>query len=297
MSSKNKMRELIRNSLGEDIGTADITTRIIIPNSKKVNALILLKEKAVVAGLEIARKVFTAVSRNIKFEAKCAEGSFQKAGTVIAILYGEAWPILSAERTALNLLSHLSGIATTTYAYVKKINPYPAKIMDTRKTIPGLRALQKYAVKMGGGYNHRMGLWDGVLIKDNHIAAACLMPHAPCLKELIEIAKKKKPKNMKVEIEVKNLKEFEEALSAGPDIIMLDNMKVSDIKKAVAIRRKAREARLPDGQARGNTLLEVSGGVTLDNVREFAKTGVDVISIGALTHSVKAVDISLEVIN
>lgn len=282
-----KIMELVRNSLREDIGRADITTELILSQRLKVRAGIVLKETAVVAGLEIAKKVFKTVNKNIKFQAKCADGSLQKSGSALVILEGDARSILSAERTALNFLSHLSGIATLTYAFVQKVRPYNVKIMDTRKTIPGLRALQKYAVKMGGGYNHRMGLWDGVLIKDNHIFASRLAPCALRLRELVEIAKKKKPKNMKVEIEVKNLKEFEEALRAQPDIIMLDNMKIADIRKAVMIRRMRDEGR--------KTKIEVSGGVTLDNVREIAKTGVDMISIGALTHSAQAIDMSLEV--
>ena len=297
-----KLQYLIDNALKEDMGSGDITSQLLIPENKRLKAILLLKEKAIVAGLDIAEKVFKTIDRTIQFRPGCAEGSLQNAGKIIATLEGRVRPILLAERTALNFLSHLSGISTSTHKFVEKIKPYKIKIMDTRKTIPGLRALEKYAVVLGGGYNHRMGLWDEVLIKDNHIAASCAVAASPVLpvgrqadrrsaqrvKNLIETVKEKKPKNMKVEVEVKNLSEFKEALGAEPDIIMLDNMEIGDMTKAVAIRRK-----MPGRQ--GKTLLEVSGGVTLDNVREIARTGVDMISIGGLTHSAKAVDISLEI--
>mgnify|MGYP001590018874 CR=1 FL=1 len=301
---------LIRNALKEDIVSGDITSELLLPKNKKIKAIILLKEEAVIAGLRIAEKVFKTVDNKIKFKAQVLEGSLQKKGKIIAVLEGSARHMLLAERTALNFLAHLSGIATLVRSFAFKVKPYKVKIMDTRKTIPGLRNLQKYAVYLGGGYSYRMGLWDEILIKDNHIAASCLrrhasgvMPQASCVEELIETIKKKRPKDMKIEIEVKNLKEFMSALKAQPDIIMLDNMKIADIRKAVAIRLKTQDSlRLRSGQARlpavggtGNTLLEASGGVNLDNVRTIAATGVDMISIGCLTHSVKAIDISLEI--
>ena len=291
--------QVIKDALKEDIGSSDITSRLLIPKGKKIKAVLLLKEKGVVAGLPVAREVFKTAKNALVFKARCADGFRQHAGKILATVEGDCRAILKAERTALNLLSHLCGIATLTRAYVEKVKPYKVKILDTRKTIPGLRQLQKYAVRIGGGYNHRMGLYDGILIKDNHIAASCVPPlkrwragvrRASCVRELIEIAKGKKPENMKIEIEVKDLREFKEALDAEPDIIMLDNMKIDDIKKAVAIRRNTQ-------YALRTTLLEVSGGVTLDNVRDIAKTGVDSISIGSLTHSVKAIDISLEVVH
>jgi nicotinate-nucleotide pyrophosphorylase (carboxylating) len=241
--------------------------------------------------------IFKTLDRTVLFDAKCAEGSSQRAGKVIALLCGSARGILSGERTALNFLSHLSGIAALTGKFVSAVLPYKVKIMDTRKTIPGLRELQKYAVRMGGGYNHRRGLWDGVLIKDNHIAASGLRPRALSLGELVRAAQKKSPRSLKIEIEVKNLREFKEALGAGPDIIMLDNMKIADIRKAVKIRRATQGACLPAGRRGHKTLLEASGGVSLNNAREIAATGIDIISIGALTNSVKAVDMSLEVIS
>lgn len=282
-----RLKDLIENALREDIGSGDITSELLLPKNKKIKAIILLKEKAVIAGLSIAEKVFKTIDRKIKFKAKCSDGSLQNAGKILAVLEGGARNILLAERTALNFLTHLCGVASLVHSFVREVRPSNVKILDTRKTVPGLRNLQKCAVLLGGGYNHRIGLWDEVLIKDNHIAASCVRRHASDVKELIEVAKKKMPEGMKIEIEVKNLREFKEALKAGPDIIMLDNMNLSDIGKAVAIRRKTQDSRL-------KTLLEVSGGVNLDNVRTISKTGVDMISIGCLTHSVKAIDISLE---
>lgn len=289
MNLKHK-QQLIRNALKEDIGRADITSRILLPPREKLKAEILLKEDAIIAGLDIAKMIFKTLDRSVRFDAQCADGSSQRAGKVIVKLKGNARGILSGERTALNFLSHLCGIAALTGKFVSAVRPYKVKIMDTRKTIPGLRELQKYAVRIGGGYNHRRGLWDGVLIKDNHIAASGLRFRDFSLGELVRAVQKKSPRSLKIEIEVKNLREFKEALGAGPDIIMLDNMKIADIRKAVAIRRAA-------GGARQETLLEVSGGVSLNNAREIAATGIDIISIGALTHSVRAVDMSLEVIS
>lgn len=294
MNLKNKLREyrladLINNSLKEDIGSGDITSELLLPKNKKIKAIILLKEKAVIAGLSIAEKVFKTIDRKIKFKAKCLDGSLQDAGKILAVLEGRARNILLAERTALNFLTHLCGVATLVHSFVREVKPSKVKILDTRKTVPGLRDLQKYAVLLGGGYNHRMGLWDEVLIKDNHLAVARGLGRASSMgiQQLIEVVKEKKPKEIKVEIEVKNLRELKEALKARPDIIMLDNMKLSALKKAVRLRNAA--------NAIPKTLLEVSGGVNLDNIRTIATTGVDMISIGCLTHSVKAIDISLEI--
>src|SRR3989338_2202274 len=294
MSLRNKNREyglkdLIKNALREDIGCGDITSELLIPKNKKIKAIVLLKEKAVIAGLGIAEKVFKSIDRKIKFKAKCLDGSLQDAGKILAVLEGSARNILLAERTALNFLTHLCGLASLVHSFVREVKPFKVKILDTRKTIPGLRNLQKYAVLLGGGYNHRIGLWDEVLIKDNHLAVARGFRRRASMgiRQLIEAVKEKKPKEIKAEIEVKNLRELKEALKARPDIIMLDNMKLSALKKAVRLRNLT--------NAIPKTSLEVSGGVNLDNVRTIAKTGVDMISIGCLTHSVKAIDISLEI--
>ena len=293
MSLKNKLSEyalqdLIRSALKEDIGSGDITTELLIPKNKVIKAVIILKERAVVAGLEIAQRVFKTIDKNIQFKAISADGSGEKPGKIIAKIQGKAGSILSGERTVLNFLSHLSGIATVTRRFVNEVKLYKVKIMDTRKTIPGLRELEKYAVALGGGCNHRMGLWDAVLVKDNHIAVLKAGSKGINIKDIARLVKEKKPQGMKADIEVRNLKEFQEVLKIPPDIIMLDNMDISRIKKAVAMR----DARCD----RQNVKIEVSGGVRLGNVKAIAKAGVDIISIGALTHSAKAVDMSLEVI-
>ena len=282
------LKDLIRNAFKEDIGSGDITTELLIPKNKVIKAVIILKEKAVVAGLEIAQRVFRAIDKNIQFKVTSADGSQEKPGKIIAKIQGQAGSILSGERTALNFLSHLSGVATVTRSFAEQVKPYKVKIMDTRKTTPGLRELEKCAVALGGGYNHRMGLWDAVLVKDNHIAVLKVGSKGINIKDIARLVKEKKPQGMKADIEVRNLKEFQEVLKIPPDIIMLDNMDISQIKKAVAMRDAQRN--------RQNVKIEVSGGVCLSNVKAIAKTGVDIISIGALTHSAKAVDMSLEVI-
>lgn len=279
MNLDKKNNFILKQALKEDIGKGDITSSLLIPPHKKVRAVLILKEKAIIAGLPVAEAVFKAVDNNIKFKPFCSDGSLQPAQKVIASIEGNGRSILSGERTALNFLSHLSGVATVTCEFVEKIKPHKTKIMDTRKTIPGLRALQKYAVRIGGGYNHRMGLWDGILIKDNHLKLLGSNLWNMDLREMITSC-------FKIEIEVKTLKEFEEALKVKPDIIMLDNMPLKYIKRAVQIRNRLSQA----------PKLEVSGGINLDNVKKIAATGVDMISIGALTHSVRAIDMSLEIV-
>lgn len=269
------IQQIVRSALKEDIGKRDITTELTIPKNKLIDVVLLAKEDGIICGLEIAKLVFRTQDKNIKFRPQIKDGDSVKKGRIFAKISGRASSILAAERVALNFLSLLSGIATKTKKYVEAVKPYNVKIMDTRKTIPGLRELEKYAVRVGEGYNHRFRLDEMVLIKDNHLVASCV-------KKLIEIAKKKKPKNIKLEIEVRNWREFKEALKAKPDIIMLDNMKIDDIKKAVEIRPK--------------TLLEASGGINLKNIKKIAATGVDMISVGDLTHSVKSIDMSLEIL-
>ena len=281
-----RLKHLISNSLKEDVGSGDITTELLAKRARRIRAGIFLKEDSVVAGFEIAEKVFKMVDKNIVFKVNCEEGSAQKSGMMIATVTGKAQSILTAERTALNFITHLSGIANLTNMFVNEIKPHKVKIMDTRKTTPGLRELEKYAVVLGGGYNHRMGLWDEVLIKDNHL---CLQPLRKKW-QVIKGLRRRIPEWMKIEVEVKNLKEFKYALLAKPNIIMLDNMSILDIKKAVGMRNKLRFAT-------GELLLEVSGGVSLMNVRQIAGSGVDMISIGKLTHSVKATDMSLEILS
>ena len=275
MKINNDIKNLIKQALKEDIGKGDVTTNALIPPKQQAKAVIVAKQSGVIAGLDIVRAVFTQLDKNINVRILVKDGDKVSANQKIIEIKGKARAILTAERTALNFMSHLSGIATLTRQFVDKAKPYNAKILDTRKTMPGMRLLEKCAVKCGGGVNHRIGLWDGVLVKDNHIAVLG--------GEFSSIIIKKASKNMPIEIEVKNLNELKEALKAKVDTILLDNMSISQIKKSVAIRGKAR------------VLLEVSGGVNLANVRQIAKAGVDRISIGMLTHSAKALDLSLKI--
>lgn len=271
MMNYKKIKNLIELALKEDIGSGDITTEAVIPKDLKVWAFILAKEEGIIAGLEIAKFVFRALEPKIIFKKLVKDGNRVKAGQKIAKIYGKAREILMAERTALNFLQRLSGIATLTNEFVQKVKPFKAKILDTRKTTPGLRMLEKYAVRIGGGKNHRLGLWDGILLKGNHIN----------LVGLKEAVKRAKGLGKKVEVEARNLKEVKEALESGADIIMLDNMDLKTLKEGVKLIGK-------------RAIIEASGGVNLDNVREIAKTGVDWISIGRLTHSVRALDMSLK---
>ncbi|MCX5710340.1 MAG: carboxylating nicotinate-nucleotide diphosphorylase, partial [Candidatus Omnitrophica bacterium] len=264
----------------EDIGSGDITTQLTIPKDKEINAVLIAKEDCVVCGLEVSEKVFKTVDRDVKFNPQVKEGQLIKNKKVIAKISGKAASILSAERVALNLLSMMSGIATKTHEYVKHIEPYKTKITDTRKTFPGLRELQKYAVRVGGGHNHRMGLDEMILIKDNHIKVTEGYEKLPSV-----------PKGFKIEIEVQNLEEFNHALRFKPDVIMLDNMELADIKKAVKTRDDT-----PFTSHHPRTKLEASGGVDFKVVRKLAAAGVDIISIGELTHDVKSTDISLDVL-
>lgn len=271
------VREIIERALREDIGSGDVTTDAICEPDQVGRAVIRTKEPCVVAGVPIAQMVFETLDSQLRFASRVRDGDRLNAGQIIAELDGRLRTILTGERIALNFLQRLSGIATATARYVEAVRDFSVKILDTRKTAPGLRIFDKYAVRVGGGQNHRMGLYDGVLIKTNHIRAAGGIAKA------IERARRSAPTTLRIEVEVKNLKELQEALDAGADIIMLDNMSLEEIRQAVKI-------------AHGRALLEASGGVNLENVREIAATGVDFISVGALTHSVKAIDMHLEVL-
>ena len=275
-----KLEAIVRHALIEDIGRGDITTQLTIPKNKMIKARIIAKEEFLLCGIIVAEKVFKSVDPSIEFIPKIKDGSVAKAKKAIALISGKASSILTAERVALNLLSLLSGIATKTREFVKKIEPYKTKITDTRKTMPGLRDLQKYAVRIGGGHNHRIRLDEMILIKDNHIKVTEGYTKLPSV-----------PKGYKIEIEVGNLDEFKHALYFKPDIIMLDNMKVEDIKEAVKIRDNT-EFKSHHKPSK----LEASGGMDLDNIKDYAATGVDIISVGELTDSIKSVDISLDVV-
>ena len=289
--SEKEILPLVKMALKEDIGQGDITTRLIIPPKKRIKALMLAKENGVVCGLDVVGLVFRTLDKRIRFRATTSDGKKVKAGEVLARLEGEAKGILKTERVALNFLGRLSGIATKTFSYIQRVKPFPVKIMDTRKTTPGLRILEKYAVRCAGGFNHRMGLWDQILIKDNHLCVyriSYTVYRKKPLEELIKKIKRKKPKGMKIEVEVRNLQELKATLVAKPDIIMLDNFKLKDIRKAVKIRNDVRSTMYEVPK------LEVSGRVNLDNVRKIAATGVEMISVGELTHSAKALDVALK---
>ena len=265
---------LIEQALKEDVGPGDVTTRAVIPPGVRGKGAILVKAHGVICGLQVAAEVFRAVDERISFRPRVREGEPVQPGDVVAEVEGPLRGILTAERTALNFLARLSGIATLTARFVDAVAPYRAVILDTRKTTPGWRVLEKYAVRCGGGRNHRMGLYDMVLIKDNHIAACGSISEAVRRVRAAGVG-------VPVEVEVKNLDELREALKLGVDRILLDNFSVEDIAEAVKI-------------AEGRVPLEASGGVTLDNVAAIAATGVDYISVGALTHSAPALDLSLE---
>jgi nicotinate-nucleotide pyrophosphorylase (carboxylating) len=269
----------ISSALKEDIGREDITTKATISKSKKAVGSFFVKADGIIAGLEIAKTVFKAVDPKIKFEIKIKDGSKVKFGDIAAIVSGRSQSLLTAERTALNFLQRMSGIATSANTYAEKVKHTKAKIIDTRKTVPGLRLLDKMAVKIGGCKNHRIGLYDMFLIKDNHIEVAGSITKAveDCIKY-----NKKHHTNFKIEVETKNIAEVKEALQTKADLIMLDNFQIGEMMQAVAL-------------INGKCKVEASGGINLETVKVIAETGVDFISVGALTHSVKSLDISLEI--
>jgi len=268
--------KIIEQALIEDIGTGDITTESIIPYDLKAKGIIKVKEEGIIAGLGIAELVFKKLNPEITFQAKIKDGIKVSLGEILAEITGPAQTILKGERIALNFLQKMSGITTTTYQFCQEVKDFPVRITDTRKTTPGLRILEKYAVRIGGGYNHRFGLYDAVLIKDNHLAIA------GGVKAAISSVRKRISHTMKIEVEVENLSQLQEALEMQADIIMLDNMDLDIMRKAVKM-------------AKNKALIEASGGITLEKVKEIAQTGVDLISVGALTHSVKSLDINMEI--
>ena len=271
--------DVIDRALAEDTGRGDVTSEALIPRDLAGRATLLVKEKGVLAGIEVAGRVFHRADPSLKVDVLIQDGTAIRPGDIAGAVSGSVIGILKAERVALNFLQRLSGIATTTAQYVAETGGLGVKILDTRKTTPGLRPLEKYAVRAGGGTNHRFHLGDAVLIKDNHIAA--LRATGLNLKEIISKARRNAPPGITIEVEVASPREAEEALQAGADIIMLDNMDITGMKQAV---------KLVGGKAK----LEASGNITLANVRQVAQTGVDFISLGTLTHSYKALDISLE---
>jgi len=269
-----QLRTFIANALAEDLGWGDVTTSSVMSGGEKGAAVVIAKADLIVAGLEVFGEVFQVVDASLSCKNLKNDGDRVVRGEIIAEITGDLGNILRAERVALNILQRLCGIATETGRYVKAVAGTNARILDTRKTLPGFRILDKYAVTVGGGHNHRFGLSDGVLIKDNHIDAA------GSVAEAVGRCRGKAHHLLKIEVECRNIEEVREALNAGAEVLLLDNMSTAQMKKAVAL-------------AKGKVMLEASGNVTLDTVRSIAETGVDFISVGALTHSVKAADISL----
>ena len=267
---------MIKLALEEDLGSGDVTTDSIIDPDLKGEAHLIAREELVLAGMAVFKSVFLEVDAGTAFEEYYGDGDRIPPETRVCLLRGRLAAILRGERTALNFLQRMSGIATLTHRYVERVRPAKVRILDTRKTAPGLRWFDKYAVRMGGGGNHRFGLSDGILIKDNHIAVAGSITSA------LSLAKRYAPHTLKIEVEVEDLAGVEEACRGGADAILLDNMGPEKLRKAVE---------LVDGAA----MTEASGGITLDTVEDIARTGVDMISVGALTHSAKAADFSLEI--
>ncbi len=278
---------IVRGALTEDLGSGDVTSNTFVPEGTNAQGHLMGKEDFILCGLPVAELVFRELDHDCGLLATAADGDAIKRGTAFATVSGNARAILAAERTALNFLQRMSAIATLTSRYVAKVKPTAALVYDTRKTTPGLRILEKYAVLVGGGRNHRMGLYDQILVKDNHLAVL----NAAGVDVFKEIEKMDRGKLPQVEIEVTGVADAVRALEAGADIIMLDNMTVDEMRDAVhAVSGKAAELSLPV------PVLEASGGVTLETIASIAATGVHRISVGSLTHSVKAVDISLEIV-
>jgi nicotinate-nucleotide pyrophosphorylase (carboxylating) len=277
--TEKQLDKIIDVALAEDISRGDITSETIVPPDLSGRASLLVKEKGVLAGIEVAGRVFRRVDSLLKIEILIKDGTAIKSGDIAGNVSGSVISILKAERTALNFLQRLSGIASLTAQYVAQTKGTDARIYDTRKTTPGLRLLEKYAVRTGGGQNHRLDLGDAVLIKDNHIGA--LRATGMNIRDIVAKARQNAPAGVTIEIEVTSASQAQEALKAGADIIMLDNMSLEETSQVVKM-------------AAGRVKTEASGGITLANVHQIALTGVDMISVGALTHSYKALDISLE---
>jgi nicotinate-nucleotide pyrophosphorylase (carboxylating) len=268
--------ELIKHAIKEDVGHGDVTSSLLVPDDNETRALYIAKGNFVIAGFPFALKVFNLLDERIQNNIFFNEGSRVRKGDILGEVSGKTQVLLAGERISLNILQRLSGIATLTSQYVEAVRGTKVKISDTRKTTPCHRMMEKYAVKMGGGINHRFGLFDGILIKDNHIETV------GSIKEAIKRAKKGHHLT-KIEVEIEHLNDLKDAIAAGADIVMLDNMSVEDMKKAVRI-------------AAGKVIIEASGNIKLKNVRSIAETGVDIISVGALTHSAPSADISLKIV-
>ena len=273
------LEPVVAAALREDLPWGDLTTEALFPAGTRARAVVLVKRPGVLAGLEVFGAVFRYLDPEARLEVYSPDGTEVQAGTVAAAVEVDARALLAGERVALNFLNHLSGVATLTWRFVRAVEGLPCRIVDTRKTTPGLRLVEKYAVRAGGGANHRFGLSDGVLVKDNHLAL--LRRRGVSLEEALRRLRHRVPLGVRVQVEVTDLEQLDEVLSAGADAVLLDNMPLEALREAVA-------------RCRGRAATEASGGITLENVRAVAETGVDLISVGALTHSAPALDVSLE---
>jgi len=285
--NKKKVKEILIAALHEDIGVQDITTTLVINKKTQTRAYIFAKERCVLCGIDIAKQIFALVDEKIKFKAEKKDGDNLLKGTCIARIHGSAQSILTAERVAVNFLSFLSGISTLTFCFVKKTLGTQAKILDTRKTTPNLRLLERYAVRVGGGVNHRSGLWDGIIIKDNHLRICKAIKNKKINEKIIEKTFKRirEKTDIAVELEVESFDEFKKAAKYEPNIVMLDNFNVATLKRVVKFRNEFFPL----------IKLEASGGVNLTNIRKIAATGVDFVSSGFITHSAQNIDFSLEI--
>ena len=288
-----KIKDIVQLAIKEDIGDGDITSKIFIPDGSKTEGMLIAKEAGVVAGLPVAGYVLSQIDENLILTSNIEDGSRVKKGTIIGSVKGLTLSLLSAERLVLNFLQRLSGIATATNRFAEKIKGYRTQIMDTRKTAPGWRYLEKYAVRVGGGINHRMGLYDQILIKDNHLKAMGTEKENGTISRLVKKAREQIENGTLIEVEVEDLCQIKEVMDAGVDIILFDNMEPSKIREAVGM---VKEFEKNQGAGTGNAILtEASGNITIENVEEYADAGVDRISVGAITHSARALDISFDI--
>ncbi len=288
-----KIKDIVQLAIKEDIGDGDITSKIFIPDGSKTEGMLIAKEAGVVAGLPVAGYVLSQIDENLILTSNIEDGSRVKKGTIIGSVKGLTLSLLSAERLVLNFLQRLSGIATVTNRFAEKIKGYRTQIMDTRKTAPGWRYLEKYAVRVGGGINHRMGLYDQILIKDNHLKTMGSEKENGAISRLVRTAREQIENGMLIEIEVEDLCQIKDVVDAGVDIILFDNMEPSKIREAVDI---VKEIEKNQDAGTGKAILtEASGNITIENVEEYADAGVDRISVGAITHSARVLDISFDI--
>ncbi len=290
-----KIKDIVQLAISEDIGTGDITSKLFIPEGSVSEGLIVARENGVLAGLPVVGYVISQIDKDLLLTSEIDDGSRIESGTKIASVKGPTISLLSVERVILNFLQRLSGIATSTNKFVEKVGGYETQILDTRKTVPGWRYLEKYAVKTGGGINHRIGLYDQILIKDNHLKIVGSEKENGSISRLVKNAREQIDNGMLIEVEVEDLCQIKEVVDAGVDIILFDNMVPSTIKEAVGMVKKELK-KACEFESERTILTEASGNITIENIEEYAKAGVDRISIGALTHSAGVLDISMDIL-